>query len=199
VGSNEQDLMGLAPELDRRFFVVSVRAPITLQAGAYAWFHVQFTPNGFLIEPSEAEESRQALLKFVDEAVEEYGLDPNRVYLMGFSQGCIISLSAALTMPKKFAGVVAMSGRILPDIVAKIAGRDETKGLPVLLLHGTEDTVIPISHGRNSREILEDKMVDLEYHEYRMGHYVSPESMFDIKEWLRSRLDQGSDWRRVSV
>src|SRR5437763_10158037 len=86
VGSNEADLFGLAPELDGRFFVVSARAPITLGPGAYGWFHVAFTPQGPAIIPAEAEQSRQALLRFIDEVVEAYGVDPRRVYLMGFSQ-----------------------------------------------------------------------------------------------------------------
>ena len=45
VGSNEQDLIGLAPALDSRFFVVSVRAPITLGHSSYGWYPVQFAPR----------------------------------------------------------------------------------------------------------------------------------------------------------
>ena len=99
VGSNEQDLMGLAPSLDGRFLIVSARAPISLSQGAYAWFHIQFTPNGIVIRPEEAEASRLQLLKFVDEVVEAYQADPARVFLMGFSQGSIMSLAASLTSP----------------------------------------------------------------------------------------------------
>ena len=72
-------------------------APITLDRGAFAWFHIQFRPNGIVIEPEEAEASRLLVLKFVDEVVEAYGADPKRVYLMGFSQGCIMSLASSLT------------------------------------------------------------------------------------------------------
>jgi len=57
VGSNEWDLMGLALHLDRRFFVVSARAPMPLGPDAYAWFRVEFTPDGPMIEPGEVEES----------------------------------------------------------------------------------------------------------------------------------------------
>ena len=44
VGSNEHDLFELAPFLDKRFLIISVRAPNTLGAGSYAWFEVNFTP-----------------------------------------------------------------------------------------------------------------------------------------------------------
>jgi phospholipase/carboxylesterase len=188
VGSNEQDLMGLAPALDPRFLIVSARAPITLQPGSYAWFHIEFTPNGIMIQPDEAEASRVRLLKFVDELVETYGADPKRVYLMGFSQGTIMSLAASLTQPGKFAGVVGMSGRLLPEVEPMIAPDDQLKGLPLMIVHGTSDQVLPISYGRAVRDKLRKLPVELTYKEYSMPHSVSPESLNDVAAWLTSRL-----------
>src|SRR3954454_24988220 len=96
IGSNEQDLLGLSPELDPRFLVASLRAPITLQRGSYAWYHTQFLPTGYVIDEAAAEQSRQVLLKFVDEIVNAHDADPAKVFLMGFSQGCIMSVAAGL-------------------------------------------------------------------------------------------------------
>ena len=190
VGSNEQDLMGLAPQLDSRFLIVSARAPITLGAGSFAWFHVQFTPTGFIINPAEAEASRQRILKFVDEVVAEHKADPKRVYLLGFSQGCIMSLYSALTEPEKFAGVVGMSGRLLPEALSGIAAPDRLRHLQIIVVHGTEDPVIPIEYGRAIRDQLNALPIKFGYKEYRMGHYVSPESLADISRWLTERLDK---------
>ena len=188
VGSNEQDLMGMAPSLDGRFLLVSARAPITLERGAYAWFNIQFLPTGIVIQPEEAEASRLLILKFVDEAVEAYGADPSRVYLMGFSQGCIMSLAASLTEPKKFAGVVGMSGRLMPEIEPKIAPAAELQGLPMMIVHGTSDQVLSIAYGREIRDRLQALPVDLTYREYPMPHTVSAESLRDIAVWLKTRL-----------
>ena len=188
IGSNEQDLMGLAPSLDGRFLVVSARAPITLERGAYAWFHIQFTPTGILIQPEEAEASRLLVLKFVDEVVEAYSADANRVFLMGFSQGCIMSLAASLTEPKRFAGVVGMSGRLMPEIEPKIAPAAELQGFPMIIVHGTLDQVLPIAYGRGIRDKLQTLPVDLTYREYPMPHTVSPESLRDVAAWLTTRL-----------
>ena len=192
VGSNEADLFGLAPELDGRFFVASARAPITLGPGAYGWFHVAFTPQGPAIIPAEAEQSRQALIRFIDEVVEAYGVDPRRVYLMGFSQGAIMSLSVALTRPDKVAGVAAMSGRLLPEVRPLIAAPEALRGLPILLVHGTADQVLPIHHGREARDQLAKLPVALTYREYPMGHYVTPESLRDVTAWLEERLNGGA-------
>lgn len=190
VGSNEDDLFGLAPYLDERFLIISVRAPNTLGPGSYAWFDVDFTPQGPVIDPAQAEASREALIDFIGEAITAYSADPNQVYMMGFSQGAIMSSSVALTRPDLVAGVVLMSGRILPEVQPLMAAPEKLEGLPILVVHGIVDTVLPITHGRASRQLLASLPVELTYHEYPMGHEVSQESLADVSSWLSAQLDK---------
>jgi phospholipase/carboxylesterase len=192
IGSNEHDLFGLAPFLDQRFLIISVRAPNTLGPGSYAWFEADFTPQGPVINPEQAEASRKTLITFLREAVTAYGADPGRVYLMGFSQGAIMSASVALTQPELVAGAVLMSGRILPEIQPLLASDEKLAGLPILVVHGTADMVLPITYGRASRELLSSLPVDLTYHEYPMGHEVSQESLVDVTAWLSGHLDKAA-------
>jgi phospholipase/carboxylesterase len=192
IGSNEHDLYGLAPFLDERFLIISVRAPNILGPGSYAWFEADFTPQGPVINPEQAEASLKIIITFLQEAITAYDADPNRVYLMGFSQGAIMSASVALTRPELVAGVVMMSGRILPEIRPLIASREELAGLPFLVVYGTADMVLPITYGRASRELLSSLSVDLTYHEYPMGHEVSQESLGDVTTWLSDQLDKAS-------
>jgi len=190
VGSNERDLIQLAPYLDPRFFVISARAPITLAPGMYAWFEVQLDPVRPIINPQQAESSRQKLLTFIDETIETHGIDPARVYLMGFSQGAIMSFSVGLTRLEKVAGIVAMSGRVLPEIIPHIAPPEALAGLPIFVAHGTEDQVLPIHHGRAARDLLQRLPVALTYREYPIGHHVSDQSLADIAAWLTARLNE---------
>lgn len=189
VGSHEGDLINLAPYLDGRFFIASARAPITLAPGMYGWFHVELDPITPVIVPEEAESSRLLLLKFLDELVDAYDLDLKGVYLMGFSQGAIMSLSLVLTRPDRLAGVVAMSGRILPEVLPLMAPPEALANLPIYVAHGTADPVLPIHHGRESRDRLAKLPVSLTYREYPMGHEVTEESLADIAAWLKDRLD----------
>ena len=189
VGSNEYDLFGLAPYLDKRFLIISVRAPYTMEVDSFAWFEVNFTPQGPIIQPEQAEASRNRMITFLNEAVVAYGADPQQVYLMGFSQGAIMSASVALTRPELVAGVVLMSGRILPQIEPLVAAPEKLKGLPVLVVHGTSDGVLPVNNGRDSQKTLSALPVDLLYREYPMGHEVSRESLADVTSWLSARLD----------
>lgn len=189
LGGDEDSLFFLADKLDGRFFFVSARAPYDLGGDSYAWFHVQFASDGPIIEGKEAESSRLLLLGFIDEAAQAYGTDPRSVYLMGFSQGTIMSLSVALTEPEKVAGVVAASGRIIPEALPRMASSDRLKGLPIFVSHGTRDEVLPIRNGRAIRDRLSLLPVDLSYHEYPMGHEIRAECVADISAWLRARLE----------
>lgn len=192
-GANEDDLFSLAPYLDERFFVVTVRAPVSLRGmGGHAWFNLAFTPQGISVDPAEVESARQTLHKFIGEIVEAYDLDPNAVYLMGFSQGAMMGLAVALTYPGTVAAVVAMSGRLMPQIIHQIPDKDALFGLPVFVVHGTTDTVLPIAHGRETSRALSELPIDLTYREYDMGHEVSAESLEDVTEWLRQQLDRAS-------
>ena len=62
----------------------------------------------------------------------------------------------------------------------------------MLVQHGTEDPMIAVDRARESRERLETRGVDLEYHEYEMGHQIGPESVQDLTAWLTSVLKLGA-------
>jgi phospholipase/carboxylesterase len=189
IGSNEEDLFGLASFVDPRFFVISARAPLAYNPGAYAWFPLQILPNRIIADMEEAERTRQTLRQFILEVVASYPVDPKQVYLMGFSQGAIMALYLALTQPKLVAGVVAMSGRLPEDINPALIDREGLNQLPILVVHGTEDPVLPIENGRAIRDRLQTVPVSLTYREYTMGHQLSSESLTDILAWLSERLN----------
>jgi phospholipase/carboxylesterase len=190
IGSYEGDLMALAPYLDGRFFVVGARAPLTMGPDSYGWYRADFSPVRKVIDPKEPLRSRAIILHFVDELIEAYHLDPRGAYLMGFSQGAIMSIGVALIRPQWLAGVVAMSGRLLPGSIFDQVEPEALKGLPILVVHGTEDPVLPIENGRQIRDTLETLPVDLTYREYRMGHQVADESLADVTTWLTAQLDK---------
>jgi phospholipase/carboxylesterase len=192
IGSNEEDLFSLAPMLPANCLVISVRGPLTLMPGGYAWYHIQAQPGGFAINAGEEAESRAAILKFIDEAVAAYDADPARVFLIGFSQGAIMSLSILLTHPEKVAGVMAMSGRVLDEIKPEVAPPDKLDGRPVMIAHGMADEVIPIKFAREAMEYLRTLPVKLFYREYGMGHTLSDDSLADVLEWLNERLADNS-------
>ena len=193
VGSNEEDLFGLAPYVDGRFLVVSARAPVALEYGGYGWFRIDFTPRGMVADVEQAKRSLGMLPGFIDGLADTYGADPRRVHLCGFSQGAMMSLALLLTRPEKVAGVVAMSGRLPRQVLELEPDRAALKGKPVLVTHGLYDTMIPVEQGREARDHLSGLPVELTYREYPMAHEVSAESLRDVTGWLTKTLDAGVD------
>ena len=144
IGSNEDDLFGLAPYLDARFLIVSTRAPNPYGWGGYAWFEIEWLPDRIVIDREQAAASRELLIRFIGEAAAAYGADPARVYLLGFSQGAMMASWIALSRPDLVAGAVLMSGRTPEELRDQIAAPEQLAGKPFLVVHGTQDQTLPI-------------------------------------------------------
>lgn len=184
VGSNERDLALLAPRLDGRFAIHSLRAPIVMGPDAYGWFSVQFTASGPVHDPAQAETARLALVRYVKTLKKDPKVGP--VYLLGFSQGCILGLSLVHTEPELLAGVVAISGRTLPESAA--ASKKPGRSPPVLLLHGTRDAKLPHARGVESKALLEAAGREVEFKSYDAGHEINAQMLGDLAAWLSHRL-----------
>jgi phospholipase/carboxylesterase len=194
VGSNERDLFTFAELTDPRFHVLSVRAPLERGPDGFAWFEVEFLPNGFVINPEQLRQSRDRLFEFIPAAVSAYDANPDRVYLLGFSQGATMSLATLLSGLRPIAGIAAMSGRLPAEARPWTAPADQLRGAPIFQAHGTFDEVVPISYARDTMEFLRTLPVDLTCREYPMPHTIAPAAMRDMLAWLTGQLD-APHWR----
>jgi len=115
VGSNEQDLFGLAPYVPEQFHVISLRAPYAMGPSAYGWFAFTVDAQGerTINEPQEAA-SRKVVAETLAAAAQQLGIPPERVVAGGFSQGGIMSLSLLLTQPKLMHTAMVMHSRKRP-------------------------------------------------------------------------------------
>lgn len=188
IGSNEHDLIALTPELDPGGHYVSLRAPHDLGPGSYGWFNIDWRPAGIAVDPAEVEASRDLLIRTIPALIAATGADERRVYLVGFSQGAIMSLFVALTRPDLMAGVVAMSGVVPLEMRAVHAPPAALRGLPVLMVHGLYDPVLPVEQAREGQHFLATLPLALTYKEYPMAHQVSAESLAAIVAWFRTQL-----------
>jgi phospholipase/carboxylesterase len=188
-GSNEQDLMGLSPYLDARFLLVSVRAPHPLDTGGYAWFPLDFTPQGLVPDFAQAVFARRQLVELLDELKSEYPVDPAQVFLLGFSQGASMAVGLGLGLAEAVSAVVSLSGYCPPEVVPEVLASG-LEGLPVFMTHGLYDPVIPIGQGQESRDVVARLPVALEYREYPMGHEINTECLQDLVAWLAGLLNE---------
>lgn len=186
-GDSAAGILPLAYEFERDdLLVISVQAPLELggvMAGGYEWYRLREPRR---LDEATLRSSLDALAEFLDTATEAYPVDPERVVLLGFSQGAVMSLAAQALRPDSVAGVIALSG-YFPIEVEPDAGN--LVGRPAFVAHGVHDDIIPVEAGRRTRDLLERHGVDLTYREYGMAHQVSAEEMGDARAWLEAASD----------
>ena len=189
-GSNEEDLFSFARELPEEYYVVSARAPYDMMYGSYAWYAINFDADeNKFSDIGQAKLSRDLIVKFIDELIENYPINARKVTLIGFSQGSILSYAVALSYPEKVQRLVAMSGYLNTEIAVEGFEKNdfspEGSGLKIFVSHGTVDQVIPVEWARKSPAILANLGIPCVYKEYPIGHGVSPQNFYDFKSWLQ--------------
>jgi phospholipase/carboxylesterase len=184
-GSNEADLFSFASELPDEYYVISARAPYDLQYGSYAWYAINFDADqNKFSDHNQAVLSRDLVVKFIEELKAKFPIDSSNITLIGFSQGSILSYSIALSFPNIVQRVGALSGYLNLDINSDDYQSNDFSNLKIFASHGIVDQVIPIDWARKTEPILKSLGINSTYKEYPIGHGVSPQNFFDLKDWL---------------
>ena len=184
-GTDENDLMSLAPRFDPRLFLVSVRAPYTFPYGGYTWYNSR---EAGAPDPSTFQKSHARLRKFIELLPRLYAVDRRQIYVMGFSMGAVMAYGLGLTIHERLAGVIAHSGYV-PETGGMNLRWEEISGNPFFVAHGVNDQVIPVNFGRRAQELLQKAQVNLTYREYPFGHEINEQSFNDFSGWLTARLN----------
>lgn len=181
-GADANDLADIAPMLDaggcRFVFPNAPRAfePYPGMTFGRSWF------DGWPPQGSSFAESRALVARFIEELLDRYPTPAGTLVVSGFSQGGMMALDTGLRIEQPVAGVVCMSGALNENDPPPL--RDH-RHRPVLLVHGSEDEMIPVLAARRTRLLLEESGIDPEYHEFPMGHQVSPESLATVAAFIR--------------
>ena len=194
LGTNADDLAPLCEQLDLpKVRFVLPDAPLHLSGypeGAFAWYDFQAHNR------EEIEKSRDYLFKVMDRFSNDPNLrpapgtekQPTPIILIGFSQGGVMAMEAGLNYKGKIAGIVSMSG-YMPDPWSTLTRAEAPFETPILLVHGTEDNVVPIEGSRVAAEALtKTGYSQVLLKEFIMSHEISEGSLFAVREFLKSLL-----------
>jgi len=189
LGGKEGDLAKLAPYIDGRFRVVSLRGPRSYGPG-HAWFQIDvLRTGGMRPHADEAKETLVDLARWLAAAPARLGTDPARSYVLGFSQGGMMVLGLVRTYPEQLAGGIVLSGSLLDDVFPAAAPAKSIATVPLFVGHGTNDDVLPIDRGHAIRDAFTGVAASLDYHEHPIAHGVNEDVMRDVSAWLTARLD----------
>ena len=162
-GADGNDLIGLAPHLARvlpKAHFISPNAPYPCEMGfGYQWFSIQNQDP--VLRLGQIRGAAQILDAFIDAQLERHGLPDDRLALVGFSQGTMMSLFTAPRRATPCAGIMGYSGRMeSPELMEQ-----EIKSRPpVVLVHGDRDELLPLQLLDQAAGTLKANGVEVETH-----------------------------------
>ena len=194
LGADGHDFEPIIPELGMPAAASPVRfvfphaplQPVTINGGAVmrAWYDV--TGDGR--QDAAGVRSSQAHVEALIARERARGVAARAIVLAGFSQGGAMALQTGLRHPERLAGILALSTYLpLPDTVADEA-HAANRDVPIVMSHGIQDPVIPLSWAKRSRDHLVALGYAVEWREYPMPHSVCAEEIADVGAWLRTVL-----------
>ena len=188
-GSDENDLFSFANELPEELFIISLKAPYSLQPHGNAWYAINFdAEQNKWNDNDEAKLSMEILIKCIDMACEKYPINKNNISLLGFSQGTILGMATALNHPSKIKNVIGLSGYINHDILPKNTNDLDYSNLNFYCSHGTVDQVIPIDWARQTPVFLKSLNIKHTYSEFPVGHGVTPNNFYELRDWISTKI-----------
>lgn len=155
LGADGRDLIGLAPLLARAlpdavFVAPDAPFPCDMAPFGYQWFSLQDRSEQAML--AGVRRAAPILDSFIAEQMETYGVPAHKTALAGFSQGTMMSLYIAPRFPEKMAGVLGYSGALIG--VDELGGEEIFK-IPVHLIHGDADSIVPVALYHDAGEGLE--------------------------------------------
>jgi phospholipase/carboxylesterase len=187
-GSNEQQVLQLAPLLSRRNFIcIGLRGLYPLsprQDGrpAFTW--------------GQSGEDETVLEDYVHHAIAQtrryYHVHSERVYLAGFCEGATLAYRLGLNQPEKFAGVISLNG-CLPRTGRPLLRLPEARRLRVLIGHGYANAVFPLAYARQDYRLFYSAGMDVQLRTYASTHRIHPAMLRDINTWVIQHINLEHD------
>jgi phospholipase/carboxylesterase len=169
-GANAQDVSFLCSLLDLpdvQFFLPDAPFPHPYSPEGKMWYDLSSANfRSDFSQQSDLQTSRQALIDWLTSLEDKTGIPLSRTILGGFSQGGAMTLEVGLALP--LAGLMILSG------YQHGALNPRSSIPPILMVHGKQDQVVPIAAAQQAKANLTQIGAAVEYHEFEMGHEISP-------------------------
>jgi predicted esterase len=180
-GDSAAGILGLARALD-----VPDVAFVAPDAAGHTWY-----PHSFLVPITRNEPALSSALRRLSsivESLEHEGVGPERLVLMGFSQGACLSLEFAARHARRYAGVVALSGALIGPAGTPRDYAGSFDATPVFIGCSDVDAHIPLDRVRESADVFRRLGADVDERIYPgMGHTVNADELRAVTALLARR------------
>lgn len=194
LGADGNDFVPVVPELHlpdsmpiRFVFPHAPVMPVTLNNGykMRAWFDIYELTRSARIDESGIASAVDIVEKLIARE-EARGISAANIILAGFSQGAVVALTTGLCYPERLGGIIALSGYL--PVADKVFARASkaNRDIPIFIAHGTDDPIVPYTHGKGTCMALKREGYSVTWHDYPMQHSVCATEIRDISDWIQS-------------
>ncbi|MBC8346839.1 MAG: dienelactone hydrolase family protein [Candidatus Marinimicrobia bacterium] len=142
------------------------RAPYKADSGTgFSWF------SGTDETGWEIEKTRDGIHQLLEEIKLE-GFPPENIFLIGFSQGASLAMEIGLRLPYAIGGIIPIAGFIKFIDVLENESTEESKGTPILLLHGNQDEIIYVKASEKAHDYFKERGNSVHFERYDAGHKI---------------------------
>jgi phospholipase/carboxylesterase len=196
LGADGYDFVPVVRELEqlqapaaRYVFPHAPTRPVTINGGYVmrAWYDILGTDLVRREDERGIRESQQQVEALIEREVHR-GTPRSRIVLAGFSQGGAIALQTGLRQRVPLAGLLALSTYLPLAAEFESERAPESSDVPILMVHGRSDPVIPIERALASRDRLQAAGYAVEWHAYEMPHSVCEDEIRQIAAFLKRVL-----------
>ncbi|RTE86555.1 MULTISPECIES: alpha/beta hydrolase [Gammaproteobacteria] len=190
LGADGHDFEPIVPHIQlpaecqvRFVFPHAPKIPVTVNGGMTmpAWYDILEMSIDRSVDEKQLRISAKQAQDLIEREIER-GIPADRIVLAGFSQGGAVAYEAGLSFDKKLAGIMALSTYLATrDSIQPSEVQAET---PILVHHGSQDPIVPVSLGEQAKGWLTDHGYDVEFQTYPMAHQVCGPQIQDIAKWL---------------
>lgn len=180
--------LGLSDDMAVRFiFPHAPQRPVTINGGMVmpAWYDIFEMSLERKVDIAQIEQSTQQIHDLITREIER-GVAPEHIVIAGFSQGGAVAYHVALGYPQRLAGLMALSTYLATNDNLNYSAAN--KELPILIVHGTQDPVVPVILGEQAQQLLSAKDYNVDYRTYPMAHQVCMPQIQGIGVWLNKVL-----------
>jgi phospholipase/carboxylesterase len=182
--------LGLPPDLPLRFiFPQAPSRPITINNGQVmpGWYDISMAELQRKPDEAGVRLSQAAIEQLIAREIGR-GIAADKIVLAGFSQGGAIALQTGLRYRDALGGIMALSTYLTLDDSLATEATIANANIPILMAHGTQDPVIPLTLAQSSRAKMAARGYKIEWREYPMPHSVCMEEIEDIGAWIQARF-----------
>lgn len=172
-GDSGQGLISLAPFWqdalpDTLFLAPNAPHPCEIAPSGFQWFSLQeYNPQTLL---KGTQDAHPILDNYLDKVVDETGITSDKLALVGFSQGTMMSLFTGPRRTEKIAGILGYSGALVGG-----GGLKSVQKPPIRLIHGEVDSVVPVAAYHHAVDILQKNS-------FEVSGYTTPNLEHSIDE-----------------